>query len=47
MASFAIRGACVMTSGTLAVKLAAAWCTFGWLLFAAHHAVMIGSACAA
>jgi hypothetical protein len=37
MASFAIRGACVMISGTFAEKLAVASCTFGWLPFAAHQ----------
>jgi hypothetical protein len=46
-ASLAIRGAVVKTIWMLPWKLACASCTFGWLPFADHHAVMIGNACEA
>ena len=47
IASFAIRGALRSVTSTLASNPVSASCTFGWLPFAAHHAVMIGSALAA
>ena len=47
IASFAIRGALRSVTSTLALNPARASWTFGWFPFAAHHALMIGSACAA
>ena len=45
--SFAIRGALLRIVEIVAWNPACASWTFGWLPFADHQAVMIGSACAA